>query len=207
MAGRSGRPRTPDAAIIDGARRALSANPRASMTEISRTAGVGMSAIYLRFPNRDALLQHFADDANLTYDRALTRAEADLQDGAGHEQVLARFVGDIVDSGLHRLALAIAGTFTRSRADIEESTRLRDRGRHMIETLHAASVLRPGVTWEDLGKLIETISGLQGGDEERSASLRARMVDVMVTGLVSGDRPLVGSAARAGDFRENSESA
>lgn len=203
MPARSGRPRTPDAAIIEGARRALIANPRASMTEIARAAGVGMSAIYLRFPNRDALLQGFADEANRVYDDALDRVDADLASGEHPGAVLERFMTAIAESGVHRLGLAIAGTFQRSADDLAESLRLRDRGREFVASLHTARALRPGTTWEDIGKTIEAVSSLEGADAERSATLRRRMVDIVVTGLTSGSVPLTGSTAEGIDFLEN----
>ncbi|WP_322410651.1 helix-turn-helix domain-containing protein [Microbacterium invictum] len=203
MAGAAGRPRTSDAAIIEGARRALIENPRASMAEIARSAGVGMSAIYLRFPNRVAILRHFADEANAVYDDVLDAVEQQMTGNADPRVVLHHFVAAIVDSGVHRLVIAIAGTFIRTDEDIAESTRLRDRGRLFIRHLHLRRALRPGVTWEDLGKLIEALSSIRGADDQRTAAFHRRAIDVVVTGLTAGDQPLVGDPADATDFREN----
>lgn len=205
MASTAGRPRTPDAGIVEGARRALIADPRATMADIARSAGVGMSAIYLRFSNREAILRHFADEANSIYDAALTTLERELDDGLDPRIVLERFVTRIDDSGVHRLVLAIAGTFTRTDEDVAESTRLRDRGRSFIRALHQRGTLRPGVAWEDLGKLLEAISAIHGADDERTSALRARTIDIIVTGLTAGSAPLPGSPATAPDFRENRE--
>lgn len=203
MAVMVGRPRTPDAQIIEGARRALIMNPRASMSEIARSAGVGMSAIYLRFPDRNAVVRRFADDANSAYDELLGTVEQGLENGGDPRSLLERFVTEITESGVHRLGLAIAGTFARSPEDIAESTRLRDRGRQFIRILHGEHVIRPGVTWEDLGKIIEALSIIDAANDERTTALRARMVNVVVTGLTTGTDPLPGSAADALDFREN----
>lgn len=203
MAVRAGRPRTPDTAIIDGARRALIENPTASMADIARSAGVGMSAIYLRFPNRVAILRHFAAEANAVYDGVLGRVEHQLVNGAEPVSVLRYFATQIVDSDVHRLVLAIAGTFTRAEEDIAESTRLRDRGRRFIRHLHDSHALRRGVTWEDLGKLLEALSSIRGADDDRTAAFHRRAIDVVVTGLTSGSEPLIGDPADAADFREN----
>lgn len=201
-----GRPRVPDSLILDGARRALLKDPRASMATIARTAGVGMSAIYLRFPDRLALLRHIAGDGNALYGRALTSAEDALGAGVPHRQVLTDFLTEIDDSGYHRLALAIAGTFERSAADVAESYRLRDRGRRFVDTLHAAGALRPGVSWTDLGKIVEALSAVEGADEPRSRRLRARMIDIVTAGLCEGSTPLPGSAPDGADFAENRRS-
>lgn len=173
------------------------------MSDIARRAGVGMSAIYLRFGSRNAMLHAFADEANAVYDRALDDVEQALAADREPRGILARFIADITASGVHRLGLAIAGTFERTAADIAESTRLRDRGRRFIAELHGRGVLRPGATWEDLGKSIEALSSIDGADAPRSQALRERMTDILVTGLTSGGEPLLGPAADAADFREN----
>lgn len=198
-----GRPRVSDEVVLDGARRALLADPRASMATIARTAGVGMSAIYLRFPDRPALLRRIAEDGNALYDRVLTACESALATGTPAREVLVRFLTEIDESGYHRLALAIAGTFERSADDLAESYRLRDRGRRLVAALHAAGTLRPGVSWNDLGKVAEALSAVAGADGERSRLLRARMVDIVTTGLCHGTVPLPGPAPDGADFAEN----
>lgn len=60
------------AAILDGAGRALSGDPRASMDEIARAAGTSRQTVYAHFPSREALLRALVE-------RATTRIVGELE--------------------------------------------------------------------------------------------------------------------------------
>lgn len=195
-----GRPRTSDAVILDGARRALMRDPRASMAEIARSAGVGMSAIYLRFPDRTALLQRIAEDGNAMFATVIEGASAQVDTDPA--AALTELVLAVNRDGFLRLWLTVAGSFDRSEKDIAESWRLRRIGEDFVARAQAAGVLRPGITWEDLGKVWEALSVIEGADEQRTELLRERMAQILIHGL-AGSEPLGSTAPHSTDFAEN----
>ena len=79
-----------DERIIDAARQVLGADPRASMADIGAYAGVGMSALYRRYPSKQALIASLVAGTLTAYRTELTRAtqaragDGDLPDGVGN---------------------------------------------------------------------------------------------------------------------------
>lgn len=197
---RPGRPSTPLAQIVEGARRALTVNPRASMAQIAQEAGVGMSALYARFGSRQELLRFFADEVNEVYRRALLTATAELEDGTDPRQSLHTLMTSITESGPVLVLLQALGTFERSERDRSASRKLNAIANSLVDQCHRRGALRPGVTWLDIMKHIEIVASVNAADPRQTPLLRRRTLDVIVVGLTAGRVPLVGAAPTPRDI-------
>ena len=96
-----------DQAILEAARAVFVADPSAPISAVANQAGVGMSALYRRYPSNEELLRRLSGDGLRRY---LTEAEAALADHGDPWAALAGFMGRIVDADTHSLTLRLAGT-------------------------------------------------------------------------------------------------
>ena len=64
----------------------------------------------------------------------------------------------IVEADTHALVVRLAGTFTPTREHLERAERMRVLGLELFDRSKAAGVLRPGLTFVDIGLLLEMVS-------------------------------------------------
>src|SRR5690348_174390 len=69
-----------DAAILAAAREVFVANPSAPIADVAKRAGVGISALYRRYPSKEALLHELCADGLRRYISAAEAASADVGD-------------------------------------------------------------------------------------------------------------------------------
>ena len=96
-----------DAVILEAAREVFLADPKAPIAAVAERAGVGISALYRRYPARRTLLRTLCHDG-------LRRYIAEAEAAAGRPGRLGGFVGfleRVVDADVHSLTVHLAGTF------------------------------------------------------------------------------------------------
>jgi hypothetical protein len=79
----------------------------------------------------------------------------------------------------------LAGTFTPNAQHIERAERMLDLGTRLFERTRAAGVLRAGMTFVDVGLLLELLSSTRLGDAKRASEMRRRYLEVIISGTSS----------------------
>ena len=64
----------------------------------------------------------------------------------------------------------------------------------LFDRTKAAGVLRPGLTFVDIGLLLEMVSSARLGDAKRTAEMRRRYLDVIIAGTLPSAGRLPGKA-------------
>ena len=109
LSGRKAEAARNDGAILDAAREVFMREPGAPVSAVARAAGVGVGALYRRYPSKEALLQTLcADGLRQFVAIAAAALEADVSAAAAFTQ----FIEGIIDSDVHALTVRLAGTFT-----------------------------------------------------------------------------------------------
>ncbi len=195
MSGRKAQAARNDELILQAARAVFTADPGAPIAAVAERAGVGISALYRRYPSKEALLQKLCGDGLRLYIEVSERALAD--DGDPWE-AFAGYLRGIVDADSSSLTIKLAGTFTPS----EELFPLSGRASELAVEVHrravAAGVLRPDVTVADIALLFEQIASIKLGGEERVWELRHRYLALAMDALrvPPAHRELPGPAPR-----------
>lgn len=185
-----------DQRILDAARDVFVANPEAPIAAVAERAGVGIGALYRRYPSKDALLERLSLDGLQRY---LDAAKAALADEGDPWGIFARFMRRSLDEGAGSLSLRFAGRFTVA----EELNRLgraaHDATQRLLDRTKAAGALRPDIEVGDLSLIFEQLQGVHAGDEQRAGQLRHRYLALLLDGLhtsVTKAAPLPGPPPR-----------
>jgi AcrR family transcriptional regulator len=189
--GRTREATTNDALIFRAAREVLVADPNAPIAEVAARAGVGMAALYRRYPSKEFLLASLCAEGQRVY---IAEAETALaQPGDGFE-VFSDFLRRIVASDTHSLSGRLAGTFKPTEVHLKQALRLREVAEALFDRARSSGHLRTDLTLIDVGLLLEAIAFPQFGTKARTAELRQRLLALMIDGLRAGHSPLPGSA-------------
>ena len=186
LSGRRGQAARNDVTILDAARAVLTADPTAPVSAVAQAAGVGISALYRRYPSKEALLGQLCLDGLREY--LVVAREA--QQHSDPWEAFATFVRGIVASDVHGLTVNLAGRFvpTDEHRDLAaESGRLAAK---ILATAHAAGVVREDLDPQDLAMIWEQLTAIRLGDAERTAALRRRYVEIHLQGLRPGPAAL-----------------
>ncbi|MET0789062.1 MAG: helix-turn-helix domain-containing protein [Cellulomonas sp.] len=179
LSGRRGQAARNDVVILAAAREVLTADPTAPVSAVAQAAGVGISALYRRYPSKEALLAQLCLHGLEEY-LVVARAAQELEDPW---EAFAAFVRGIVAADVHGLTVHLAGLFTPS----DEHRRLADEagrlGRDILTSAQAAGVVRADADPQDLAMVWEQLTALRLGDAERTATLRRRYVELQLQGL------------------------
>src|SRR5829696_10184879 len=81
-----------DTAILDAARAVYAADPDAPIASVASRAGVGISALYRRYPSKEELLRKLCADGLAGYIAAAQAAVASLANGEDPGQVFETFM-------------------------------------------------------------------------------------------------------------------
>lgn len=196
--GRRGQAARNDAVILDAAREVFVADPQAPVAAVAARAGVGMSALYRRYPGKEDLLRRLCHDG-------LRRFNAEAESAAEEAdpwRALVRFLTRAVEADVHSLTVALAGTFTPTaemRADAVRSGELVDA---LVDRAHAAGRLRVDAVAADVTLVLEGCAGIRVADPGRTTELRLRQLAMLLRGLAADgdDTPLPGPPPATGEF-------
>src|SRR5918999_4073151 len=111
LSGRRAQAARNDQLILDAARAVFVADPDAPIAAVAKQAGVGMSALYRRYPSKEELLRRLCTIGLETY---IAIAEDCVADEGDPWEAFATFMRRQVEGGSHALTLKLAGTFTPS---------------------------------------------------------------------------------------------
>jgi AcrR family transcriptional regulator len=177
-----------DERILEAAREVYVADPDTPISAVARRAGVGMSALYRRYPSKEDLLRRLCGDGLKLY---IAEAEAALADDADPWTSFARFVRNIVDADTASLTLRLAGTFTPTEELVADGARSQELNIQLVERTKTAGDLRPDFDVNDLALIIEQIAAIRVGDEERTRQLRRRYLTLTLQAVHAPAAPLL----------------
>lgn len=181
LSGRRAEAARNDIRILDAARAVIVADPTAPVTAVAERAGVGIGALYRRYPSKQALLAALCAEGQEKYLAEVERGLADADPWSG----FVGFLRQIVDANTHVLTVKLAGSFTPTHEHFERGERMRVLGTEILERAQAAGTVRPDITFVDLGLLLELVSGVRLGDEARTAEVRQRCLTVVIDGITN----------------------
>jgi AcrR family transcriptional regulator len=181
LPGRQGQARRNDALILEAAREVFLNDPKAPVAAVAEHAGVGISALYRRYPSKEDLLRRLCHDG---LRRFIAEAEA-----AGTDpdpwSALTGFLERIVEADVHSLTVHLAGTFTPTPQMHDDAQRAGALATGLAERAQAAGRLRPDVVADDLGLVLEGCAAIRVPDPARTSQLRRRYLHLLLDGLAA----------------------
>src|SRR5262245_6150392 len=188
LSGRKAQAARNDETILSAAREVFLADPGAPIAAVAQAAGVGMSALYRRYPSQEDLIRRLCTIGLQTY---IDLAQ-DCDDDEGDPwEAFATFMRRAVDAHTNALTLRLAGTFTPDQTPRELAEHAGKLNLALFDRTMAAGVIRPDVTVADLGLIFEQLAATAyGASPERTAVLRQRTLALVLEGL-RADPPTV----------------
>jgi AcrR family transcriptional regulator len=184
--------------ILDAAREVFLADPEAPISAVAARAGVGISALYRRYPSKEDLLRALAADGLTRY---ITDLQAALDDERDPWTAYVDCLNRVVEGRSQALAQRLAGTFKPT----PELTALAEQAAHLADTLfrrvRRSGDLRGDVSEADIVLLLETIMHVDLPGTDDGAALRRRYLALLLQALhAPADDKLPGSPARQADL-------
>ncbi|WP_254896962.1 TetR/AcrR family transcriptional regulator [Amycolatopsis sp. Hca4] len=160
LPGRRGQAARNNIVILDAARHVFLGDPKAPISQVAERAGVGISALYRRYPSKEALLRHICHDGLLLY---IGEAEYAAEEKDGWD-ALTKFLTRVVEADVHSLTVHLAGTFTPTPEMGRDAQRAGELTRKLVERAHESGRLRPDVVTEDIGMILECCAAIRVDD-------------------------------------------
>jgi AcrR family transcriptional regulator len=180
-----------DLLILEAAREVFTANPEAPISAVAERAGVGISALYRRYPSKEDLLRRLTREGQ---ERYIAETELALADEGNPWEAFARFMRRVVEADTHSLTLHLAGTFTPTEEHWREGDRAAELTINLLERTKRLGGLRPEIELGDMTMLFEQLAAIALGDRERTSELRQRYLSLILGALRSEKAPLPGAA-------------
>lgn len=172
-------------AILAAAREVFLADARAPISAVADRAGVGISALYRRYPSKEDLLRTLCHDGLRRFIAEATQAALQPDDWAAFET----FLRAVVEADVHSLTVHLAGTFTPTAEMNADAMRAGELGDALFA--RARHRMRPGIVPADLTILLDMCAAIRVPDAGRTTELRRRYVTFLLDGL-RADGPLPG---------------
>jgi AcrR family transcriptional regulator len=191
LSGRRAQAARNDERILEAARAVFVADPGAPISAVAKRAGVGISALYRRYPSKEELLRQLCADGLRRY---IAAVEAALADDSDPWRAFVGFMRRIVDEDVHSLTLRLAGTFTPTEEMYGQAERAQELNVQLFERTRASGAIRPDLTVDDLSFLFEQLASVRGRGEERTRELRHRYLGLLLDALrTPSPTPLAGA--------------
>lgn len=187
MADEGSPPRRRDAALNDrrilaSARAVFVADPGAPIGAVAKHAGVGVAALYRRYPSKEELLRALCAEGLGRYIDAAETALASYDDPW---EALAGFMRAAVEADASSLTVRLAGTFTPTEDLYRAAARAGDLNVELFGRAQKAGAVRPDADVNDLAVIFEQLASIRVGGEERRRELRRRYLALALDGLRS----------------------
>jgi len=170
-----------DTAILEAARAVYAADPGAPIASVATRAGVGISALYRRYPSKTELLRKLCGDGLKEY---IAAAEAALADDGDAWKVFRRFMMHVVEADAHTLTARLAVTLEKSSEALwRDATKAQDLGERVFKRGQKAGVVRTDAVAEDMANVFEQLSAIRGPNAKRTGQLRKRYLTLQLDGL------------------------
>jgi AcrR family transcriptional regulator len=166
--------------ILDAAREVFIANPEAPISEVALRAGVGIAALYHRYPSKNALLAQLCLEGQDTYIELVEKALTSPNDPWA---AYVQWLRDIVAADTHALTVHLAGHFTPDERHAARTDRMIKGTVELFERVQQSGALRPGLTFLDVAFLLELLAKTKLGDSARTAELKQRQLAIVIDGL------------------------
>jgi len=203
MSGRRAQAARNDEVILRAAREVFVDDPGAPIAAVAQKAGVGISALYRRYPSKEELLGRLCLDGLLRYVDIAQAAHDDLDAGTPPSEVFATFMRRVVDADTHSLTQRLAGTFQPTPEHGAGAARAAELNQRLVDRLHAAKAIRPDFAVADLGQVFEMLAAIRFGDDDRRTQLRRRYLALLLDAVLRLDAdPLPGPPPYPGDFAD-----
>jgi AcrR family transcriptional regulator len=199
LSGRRAQAARNDRLILEAARAVFVADPEAPISAVAERAGVGISALYRRYPSKEELLRQLCGDGLRTYIAAVEAAVADEGDPW---RAFATFMERVVEADTHSLTLRLAGTFTPTEELYREAARAQELNVRLVARTKAAGGLRPDVEVEDVALVLEQLAAVRVADPGRTRQLRRRYLALFIDALhLPAAEPLPGPPPSWDEFQ------
>jgi AcrR family transcriptional regulator len=195
LPGRKAQAARNDGLILDAARAVFLDDPNAPIAAVAERAGVGISALYRRYPSKEVLLRTLCHEGLRRFN---TEADAALEDSDGWRGFVG-FLERVVEADVHSLTVHLAGTFTPDESMLPDVVHSEEVGEELVRRAHADGRLRSDVNALDVGLILEACSAVVMPDPARTAQLRRRVLALMIAGLAA-EGSLPGPAPVTGEF-------
>lgn len=181
LSGRKAQAARNDELILRAARAVFTTDPGAPIAAVAERAGVGISALYRRYPSKEALLQKLCGDGLDLYVEVAQKAADDTEGDPW--KVFATYMRGIVDADSSSLTVKLAGTFHPTQELFQKAARASELAVTVHRRAVEAGVLRPDVTASDIALLFEQIASIRLGDAERTTQMRHRYLALLLDSL------------------------
>ena len=185
-----------DEKILEAAREVFIANPSAPIAAVAKRAGVGISALYRRYPSKEDLLRELCADGLRRYIGAAESAAADAGDPW---QAFAGFMQRVVAADAASLTQRLAGTFEPSEDLYRAAAYAGELNEKVFDRAQRAGAIRPDAEVTDLGLIFEQLASVRLGDRDRTHALRRRYLALALDGLRAHPQDPLPGPAPTGD--------
>ena len=169
-----------DDRILDAARRVFLRNSHAPISTVAAEAGMGISALYLRYRRKEQLLRQLCQEGLRRY---ITETEAALADSREIWLVYSDFMHRIVDADTHSLVLRLAGTFKPTKELRLQAARSQELTIELFSRVKTTGGIRADIEVVDIALVFEQLAAIQIGDAQRTAQLRRRYLALILVSL------------------------
>jgi AcrR family transcriptional regulator len=170
-----------DGTILAAARDVFVADPDAPIGAEARAAGVGISALYRRYPSKEALLATLCLNG-LRQFVEIARAAGEVTDAW---EGFVSFLRGIVDADVHSLTVYLAGRFTPTPEHRDLAMQAGTLADGILHRAQQAGVVRGDLASTDLPMIYEQLAAIRLGGPDRAAELRRRYLEIHLAGLRS----------------------
>jgi AcrR family transcriptional regulator len=179
LSGRRAQAARNDGVILTAARDVFVADPDAPIGAVARAAGVGISALYRRYPCKEALLATLCLDGLRRF-VAIAKDAGEVTDAW---EGFVAFLRGIVEADVHSLTVYLAGRFTPTPEHRELAKQAGSLADDILRRAQHAGVVRADLESTDLPMIYEQLAAIRLGDPDRVRELRRRYLDVHLAGL------------------------
>jgi AcrR family transcriptional regulator len=189
-----------DARILAAARAVFLSNPNAPISAIAERAGVGIAALYRRYPSKEELIkQIYLENLELLF----AEVRAALADDGDPWEVFCRFYHRGLDVGGGSTTLRFPGAFAFTGELGSRSRELDNALQELMVRTQMAGALRPDIGMGDLQWTWVSAQAIQVRDERRTSELRHRYLALLLDGLrASAATPLPGPPPNGMEYEE-----
>lgn len=155
LSGRRAEAEVNDGRILNAAREVLLADPKAPVSAVAAAAGVGISALYRRYPSKEHLLRALAADGLARY---IADLEAALASGDEPWPAYVECLSRVVAGGSQALAQRLAGAFSPTPELTAMARRAGTLATTLFDRVRDSGELRDDVAETDIVVLLEIIA-------------------------------------------------
>ncbi len=185
-----------DRKILESARAVFVADPGAPIGAVAKHAGVGIAALYRRYPSKEELLRALCAEG---LGRYIEAAETALASHDDPWEALAGFMRAAVEADASSLTVRLAGTFTPTEDLYRAAARAGELNLSLFGRAQEAGAVRADADVNDLAMIFEQLASIRVGDEERRRQLRRRYLALALDGLRAAPGELLPAGAPSSD--------